>query len=89
MEAMKIVTTRSSAFDDAVSLSASGVPKGMSLQFAPTTIAAPGAGTSTLVATVVASMASGTYPVTVTATGGGLTKTALLAINVLQQPVSN
>ncbi|HEY5284021.1 MAG TPA: protease pro-enzyme activation domain-containing protein [Polyangia bacterium] len=89
MEATKIVTTRSSAFDDAVTLSTSGVPKGMSLQFAPATIAAPGAGTSTLVATVVASMASGTYPVTVTATGGGLTKTALLAINVLQQPVSN
>jgi hypothetical protein len=31
-------------------------------------------------------MAGGTYPVTVTASGGGATKTALLAINVLPPP---
>ena len=82
----KITTTKSSAFNAAVALSVSGVPKGITIQFSPTSIAAPGAGTSTLTASVAATMAGGTYPVTVTASGGGATKTALVAINVLPPP---
>ena len=82
----KITMTKSGAFNAAVALSVSGVPNGITIQCSPTSFAAPGAGTSTLTAAVVATMAGGTYPVTVTATGGGMTKTALVAINVLPPP---
>jgi hypothetical protein len=82
----KLTTTRSSAVNAAVALSVSGVPAGITVQFSPTAIAAPGAGTSTLTVSVAASKVGGTYPVTVTATGAGVTKTALLAINVLPPP---
>ena len=82
----KITTSKSSAFNAAVALSVSGVPKGITVQLSPTSIAAPGAGTSNLTASVVATMAGGTYAVTVAATGGGITKTALVAINVLPPP---
>jgi pseudomonalisin len=81
-----ITTTRNAAFNSAVSLSLSGLPQGVTAKFSSATIAAPGAGTSVLTATVSASMAGGTYAVTLTATGGGVSKTALVAINVLPAP---
>jgi hypothetical protein len=63
-----------------------GLPQGVTAKFSPATIAAPGAGSSVLTATVSATMAGGTYAATLTATGGGVTKTALIAINVLPAP---
>ena len=81
-----VTTAKNSAFNAAVSLNVSGAPAGVTMKFSPTSIKAPGAGKSTLTATIAATMAGGTYAVTVTATGGGATKTALLAINVLPPP---
>jgi len=81
-----VTTTRGATFNAAVSLTISGLPQGVTAKFAPATIAAPGAGSSVLTATVSATMAGGTYAATVTATGGGVTKTALIAINVLPAP---
>jgi len=81
-----ITTSRNAAFSAAVSLSLSGLPAGVTAKFSSPTIAAPGAGTSMLTVTVGASVAGGTYAATLTATGGGATKTALVAINVLPAP---
>ena len=81
-----VTTAKNSAFNAAVGLSVSGVPAGVAVKFSSSSIKAPGAGTSTLTATIPVTMAGGTYAVTVMATGGGVTKTALLALNVLPPP---
>src|SRR6185437_14144285 len=70
-----ITTTVSGGFNSAVALSASGMPTGVTAGFSPTSIAAPGSGSSTLTLTVGASVTPGTYPITVTGTGGGKTHT--------------
>ena len=66
-----ITTTIMGGFNSAISLSSSGAPMGSSVSFNPTTIAAPGAGTSTMTITVGSSTPLGTYPITVTGSGGG------------------
>jgi uncharacterized membrane protein len=81
-----VTTTRSATFNAAVSLTVSGLPQGVIAKFSSATIAAPGAGSSVLTVTVGASVAGGTYVATLTATGGGVTKTAVIGINVLPAP---
>lgn len=81
-----VTTTRGATFNAAVNLTISGLPQGVTAKFSSATIAAPGAGSSVLTATVGASVAGGTYVATLTATGGGVTKTAIIAINVLPAP---
>ena len=83
---LTLTTTRSNGFNAAVTLSVLGAAKGITVTLSPTKIAAPGAGSGTLTATVAATVAAGTYAVNVTATGGGVTKTELVAINVLPAP---
>ncbi len=81
-----VTTSRNASFNSTVSFTASGAPTGVTLKFSPTTIAAPGVGSTTITATVGATVASGTYVVNVSATGGGITKTSLLAIVVQPAP---
>ncbi len=77
-----ISTTVSGGFNSAVSLSASGLPAGVTASFNPTSIAAPGSGSSTLTFTASSTAATGTVNVTVTATGGGVTHTTTIALMV-------
>ena len=63
-------------FNAAISLSASGLPTGVSVTFSPASIAAPGSGTSTMTVTAGASTAIGSYSITITGTGGGITEAA-------------
>jgi len=77
-----VTTTVSGGFDAAVALSATGVPSGVTYSFSPTSIAAPGSGTSDFNLTVSKSAPTGTYPITITATGGGVTKTTTLTFEV-------
>lgn len=65
-----ITTTVSGGFNNAIALSASGVPSGTTVGFNPLSIPAPGAGSSTMTINVGASTAPGTYTITVTGTGG-------------------
>ena len=67
-----ITTTVTRSFNSAIALSASGLPTGTTASFAPASIAAPGAGSSTLTITVGSATAVGTYPVTVNGIGGTL-----------------
>ena len=72
------------AFNGAISLSASGAPQGSTIMFNPSTIPAPGAGTSVMTTSVAANTALGTYPITVIANGGGVTQNATVLLTVTQ-----
>ena len=78
-----VVTTKvSGGFDSAIAFSATGVPSGVTFQFSPTSIAAPGSGTSDFILTVAENAPTGTYPITITGTGGGVTKNTTLTFQV-------
>jgi subtilase family serine protease len=80
--ASTITTTVSGGFSSAVALTASGQPSGVTATFSPTSIAAPGSGTSALTLAVASTVATGTYSITVTGTGGGITHTATVSLTV-------
>ncbi|MBZ5724063.1 MAG: S53 family peptidase [Acidobacteriia bacterium] len=73
-------------FSSAVTLSASGLPAGLSASFTPATLPAPGSGTSVLTLTAAAAAAPGTYTVVVTAAGGSLSRTMKLQVTVAVPP---
>ncbi len=70
------------SFNAAISLSASGLPTGVTAAFNPTSIAAPGSGSSSLTLTASGSAASGTFPITISGTGGGQTATTGVSLTV-------
>jgi hypothetical protein len=77
-----ITTTLSGSFNSAIALAASGLPAGATAGFAPTSIAAPGTGSSTLTFSVGSTTAVGTYSVTVNGSGGGLTRATAINLTV-------
>jgi subtilase family serine protease len=78
-----VVTTKvSGGFDAAIALTASGVPSGVTYSFTPSSIAAPGSGTSDFNLSVSENAPTGTYPITITGTGGGLTHTTTLEFQI-------
>jgi hypothetical protein len=80
--ASTITTTVSGSFNSAISLSASGLPAGAGASFNPTSIAAPGSGSSTLTIAVGGGTAAGTYGVVVNGAGGGNTHSATINLTV-------
>jgi uncharacterized membrane protein len=77
-----ISTTVSGGFNSAISLSASGLPAGVTASFSPSSIAAPGSGSSTLTFSASSTATTGTSNVTVTASGGGITHTTTVALTI-------
>lgn len=77
-----VTTAVSGGFNAAIALSATGVPSGVTGVFSPVSIAAPGSGTSDFTLTVSRTAPTGTYPITITGTGGGLTHTTTLTFQV-------
>jgi uncharacterized membrane protein len=67
-------------FSGTVGFSVSGLPAGASASFNPVTVA--GSGSSTMTVTTAAATAPGTYPLTLTATGGSLSHTASCSLVV-------
>lgn len=78
----KISTTVAGGFNSAISLSVSGLPSGVTASLSPTSIAAPGNGSSTLTFNASSTATTGNFNVTVTATGGSITHTAAIALAV-------
>lgn len=79
-----VVTTRvSGGFDSAITLSATGVPAGVTYSFTPSSIAAPGSGSSDFNLSVARNATPGTYPITITGTGGGITHTTTLTFEIV------
>jgi subtilase family serine protease len=79
-----ITTTVSGGFNSAVALTASGQPTGVSITFSPASIAAPGSGRASMVLSVTTA-ATGTYPITITGTGGGITHTTTFTLTIVQR----
>jgi subtilase family serine protease len=77
-----ITTAVSGGFNSAVALTASGQPTGVTATFSPTSIAAPGSGTSSLTLAVASTTTAGTYTITITGTGSGITHTATVSLTV-------
>jgi subtilase family serine protease len=80
---LSFTTAGNSTFNSAVALSVSGLPTGATGTFSPTSIAAPGNGSSTLTLAAASTTAAGNYTVKVTATAGSLTQTASFTLTVL------
>jgi hypothetical protein len=77
-----VSTTVSGGFNSAVSLSASGLPAGVTASFSPTSIAAPGSGSSTLTFTASSTAATGTSTITINASGGGVSHSTTVSLTV-------
>ena len=77
-----VTVSVSGGFSSAVSLAASGVPAGVTYSFSPASIAAPGAGTSDLNLSVAKTAKTGTYPITITASSGGVSHTTTLTFQI-------
>jgi len=78
-----LTTAGGTGFKSAITLSVSGLPQGVTANFASASIASPGSGKSTLTLAAASGAAQGTFPLTVTAAGGGTTKTQALSLTVL------
>jgi len=77
-----ISTSVSGSFNSAVSLSASGLPAGVTAAFNPTSIAAPGSGSSTLTFSASSTATVGTSTITVNASGGGISHTTTISLTI-------
>jgi hypothetical protein len=77
-----VSTTVSGGFNSAISLSASGLPAGVTASLSPTSIAAPGSGSSTLTFTASSTAATGTSTVTINASGGGVSHSTTVSLTV-------
>ncbi len=77
-----ITTTISGGFNAAVALTSSGAPAGTTVSFAPTSIAAPGNGSSTMTIAVGGSTVVGNYTITITGTGGSSTHPTTVSLAV-------
>ncbi len=77
-----ISTTALNGFNNAITLSASGQPSGVTVTFGTNPIPAPGTGTSLMTMAVGASVTPGTYTITVTGVGGGITHTTTVSLTV-------
>lgn len=76
-----IFASPSGGFNSTLSLSASGLPSGATASFSSSTIPS-GSGTSNLTVVVGTGVPAGSYTITVTATGGGLTHTLNVPLTV-------
>jgi hypothetical protein len=80
-----ITTAVSGGFNNAITLSATGMPSGTTVSFSPNPIPAPGSGNSTMTLTVGGSTPIGTYPITVTGNGGGVQQNTSVTLTVTSQ----
>lgn len=79
---LTVTGTPQNGFKSSLALSVSGLPSGASAAFSPSSLAVSATASSTLTISTSSSVQGGTYPLTITATGGGLTKTAAVTLTV-------
>jgi pseudomonalisin len=83
---LTVSITPQNGFSAAVGLSASGLPVGVTAAFSAATLAGTAAGTSALTLTAAKTTRAGSYPITVTASGGGVTQTSSPTLTVSVPP---
>jgi serine protease AprX len=79
---LTVTTAAVNGFASPVTLSVSGLPRGVTASFAPANIASPGSGHSSLTLKAASTAPTGMVNLTVTASGGGVTKTQTLGVTV-------
>jgi len=77
-----ITTTTSGGFNSSIALSASDLPAGAIASFNPSSIGAPGTGSSSLTMSVGAYTVAGTYKISVAGAGGGATHSITITLTV-------
>lgn len=77
-----VTSTIVNGFNSSLALSASGLPAGAIASFNPSSIAAPGNGSSTMTILVGTATVAGVYSVTITASGGAQTHAATISLTV-------
>jgi kumamolisin len=79
---IKITSSITGSFDSAVTISASGLPSGVTVLYKNNPIPAPGSGTADAQLSVSSTATTGIATITLTGTGGGLTETTTIKIDV-------
>lgn len=80
--ATTVSTSLTGNFNSNISLTASGLPSGATARFSPSSIAAPGSGSSTLNISIASTTPPGTYSIAITATGGGKSHATGISLTV-------
>jgi len=80
--AATITTAVSNGFNSAITFSATGQGSAQTVTFTPSSIAAPGSGSSTMNVTVGANAALGKHTITIRGTGGSLVHTTTVVLTV-------
>ena len=75
-------TSVAGSYSGPVTLSAAGLPKGVTASFSPAAISNPAAGASTLKLTATSSATTGTGTITINAVSNGATKSATISLTV-------
>jgi subtilase family serine protease len=75
-----VTTTVTGGFDSAIALSATGLPSGVTGSFSPTSIT--GAGTSDFTLAVARNAPTGTYPITISGSSGGVAHSTVLTFSI-------
>jgi len=78
----QVVTNAGTGFDNSLSLDAPNPPAGVTVNFTPSLIKAPGSGTSQVNVNVDSSVAAGHYSIRITASDGTTLRTATLKLTV-------
>ena len=82
-----ITSTPTNGFNGSITLSVSGVPQGMTVNFTPNPIPAPGAGTSTMSIQPGSTTKPGIYHLTVLGTSGITQRVLTVSVAVVDTPV--
>ena len=82
-----LTITSQNGFSSAVALSVAGLPSGVTGVFSTATLTTTSSASSTLIMTAAKTVKAGTYPLTVNATGGGLTRTVAVSLTVMASPI--
>ena len=77
-----VQTTVSGGFSSSIGLSTSTTPSGLTAQFQPNSFSAPGSGNGSLTFTAASTTSPGTYNLTITGSGGGVTQNVPLAVTI-------
>jgi kumamolisin len=79
-----VTTAVSGGFNSAITMSATGLPSGVTGSFSPNPIPAPGSGTTDFNMTVSRTARTGTSTITITGKGGGITHTTTFRLSVVR-----
>ncbi len=78
----KVTSTLSNGFNAAFTLSASGLPTGVTASLSPASFSAPGSGTSTVTLTAASNAAPGTYSIAINGPGNGQSTAATVSVTI-------